>query len=67
MVLTNGGRGVGDGLLDVGGFDEREVLLDLLEGPPGADQVQQVLDREAVPADTRLQRAKSNGANWSMS
>jgi hypothetical protein len=42
------------GLLDVSRLDEWEVSLDLLQRPFGADQVQQVLDCEAVSADAWL-------------
>jgi hypothetical protein len=41
-------------LLDVSSLYEREVLLDLLQRPARADQVQQALHREPVPAYTRL-------------
>jgi hypothetical protein len=39
---------------DVGSLDEREVLLDLVQGPPSTYQAQQVLHCETVSADARL-------------
>ena len=54
MVLTHGERSVGHGLLNVGCLDEREVFLDLLQGPARAHQAEQVLDREPMAPDARL-------------
>lgn len=46
----HGKGGVGDGLLNVGCLDEREVILDLLKSPALADKAQEMLDGESMPA-----------------
>lgn len=50
MIFPHREGGVGDGLLDVSSFDEREVLLDLLQCPARTNQPEQVLDRKTVPS-----------------
>ena len=47
-------RRIRDSLLHVRSFDEREVLLDLLQRPARTHQAQQMLHRKPVTPDTRL-------------